>query len=122
MRVMHILAYMSYVTYTVRELQAHIGDVLRAVERGNRVIVTSRGRPIAELCRPRTRKALKENPIDRKLRQMAAKGSVILGTGGPIRDLPTMRLGGAMRSFLEERRRGDRPPVGRKQPRRKARS
>ncbi len=78
---------MTDITFSVRELQAHLGDALRAVDRGDHVIVTSRGRPVAEISRPkRVRRASKEDPIDRKLRQMAAQGKLILATKpGPIK-------------------------------------
>ncbi|GEM_PF-5044293 len=112
---------MRQITFTVRELQTHLGEAFRAVERGDRVYITSHGKPVAMLAKP-SGMVIKESPVRRKLRRLAAEGKVILGTGGPIRDFPCMPMGGLMRQFLEDRRSGDRSPEDQKRRGRKARS
>lgn len=52
----------------VRQLKATLSEVLRAVERGETVRVTSHGRPIAELRPPKTAS------VEDRLWQLAAQG------------------------------------------------
>ena len=91
------------VTYGVRELQANLGDALRAVENGTRVIVTRRGRPIAVMSQVDA-PIPDESPVRRKLRRMAAEGKVRLGKPGPIRLGPPLPGTGLTAQVLADRR------------------
>lgn len=74
---------MKQVSYGVRELQAHIGDALRAVQRGDRVLITSRRKVVAILSKS-DEKLPGESAVQRKLRRLAAEGKIRLGKPGPI--------------------------------------
>ena len=60
-----------------RELKTRLGTYLRRVREGSVILVTERGRPVAEL-RPLPKAATEE---EEKLRELAARGLVTLGTG-----------------------------------------
>lgn len=57
-------------TVSVRELKSETSALLRAVERGESIRITSRGRPVAELgpCRERTR--------EQQYRELVVQGRV----------------------------------------------
>lgn len=97
---------MKRLTYGVREFQTQLGAALRAVQRGDEVIVTSRGRPVAVLARPNGKRP-GETPLEARLRRLAAEGKIVLGHGGPIRDFPVFRLSGLARQLEEDRSRLD---------------
>jgi prevent-host-death family protein len=86
----------------VRELQARLGEALRAVQAGARVIVTSRGRQVAVLTGA-SGKAPGESAIDRRLRRLAAEGRIRLGRGGPIRPFKPLPYGGLVARLLADR-------------------
>ncbi|MBI3858188.1 MAG: type II toxin-antitoxin system prevent-host-death family antitoxin [Planctomycetes bacterium] len=94
---------MKDISYGVRELQAHLGRALRAVEKGDRVIVTSRGRPIATISGA-DRSVGNLSPIERKVRRLASEGKLVLGKEDPIPDFPAPRLSGLSRQVLSDRR------------------
>jgi prevent-host-death family protein len=95
---------MKDISYGVRELQARIGEALRAAERGDRVIITSRGRPVAILASADTR--LKgESAAERKLRRMASLGLIRPGTRGAIPAFRAPGLGRRLAAGLQEDRR-----------------
>src|SRR5579872_5685178 len=48
---------MNYLSFGVREFQAHLGEALRAAQRGDQVLITSRGRAVAVLTKAGTDKA-----------------------------------------------------------------
>ncbi len=73
-----------------RELKTRLGSYLERVRRGETLVVTDRGEPVAEL-RPVMRA---ENPADAALRRLAAEGLVTLGTGAPLRGFRAIRLRG----------------------------
>jgi prevent-host-death family protein len=94
---------MKYVTYGVRELQANLGDALRAARRGERVIITSRNKAVALLTRIDAE--LPDEPaIERKLRRMAAQGRIRIGDPSPIPLFKPMAIGGLARQLLADRR------------------
>lgn len=62
----------------VRELKAQLSRYLRDVQAGETVLVTDRGRVIAELRSPSATPA-PESELDRKLRRMAERGSLRIG-------------------------------------------
>lgn len=70
-------------TVGVKELKSRLSEYLRAVKRGEVVIVTERGQPIAELRRPVQRPAGVEDH-DAALDALAAMGEVTR-TRGPRR-------------------------------------
>jgi len=74
---------MKEISYGVRELQAHLGDALRATQRGDRVSITSHRKVVAYLVRA-DGKIPKESAVERKLRRLAAEGKIRLGKPGPI--------------------------------------
>ena len=62
----------------VRELKAHLSHILRDVQAGEDVLVTDRGRVIAELRRPGA-VAEASTPVERVLARMAASGHLRVG-------------------------------------------
>lgn len=64
-------------TIGVRELKAHLSRVLRDVQAGDAVLVTDRGRVIAELRRPDASMVI-ASPVERALHRMAAEGHLRL--------------------------------------------
>lgn len=60
-------------TVGVRELKAHLSRVLREVQGGETVLVTDRGRVIAELRQPGLASSTL-SPTEQKLAELAAKG------------------------------------------------
>ena len=94
---------MKEISYGVRELQAHLGQALRAVERGDRVLITSHGRPVATIAKVDS--AGKSMPVlERKLLRLAAEGKLILGKRGPIQNYTAPRIGGLAKQILADRR------------------
>lgn len=94
---------MKEISYGVRELQARLGDALRAVRRGDRVVITSHGKPVArieaaDLDEPET------SPIRRKLARLAAEGRVRLGRPGLIPPFTPLPLDGLADQVLRDRR------------------
>jgi prevent-host-death family protein len=94
---------MEYITFGVREFQAHLGDALRAAERGERVVITSRNRAVAMLCKVDVRLGA-ESAADRKLRRLAAAGRIRLGDPTPIAPFQAPRIGGLSKRVLSDRR------------------
>lgn len=93
---------MKEISYGVRELQAHLGRALRAAQQGDRVVITSHGRPIAVLGKAEPdRKAL--TTTERKLLRMASEGQIVLGNGHQIRPFKAPRLSGLTRQVLSDR-------------------
>jgi len=94
---------MNYLTYGVRELQTNLAKALRAVQRGERILITSRGRAVAILAR--TDVELPEEPVsNRKLRRLAAEGRIRLGTPGSIPPFKAPRIAGLTEQVLLDRR------------------
>jgi antitoxin (DNA-binding transcriptional repressor) of toxin-antitoxin stability system len=60
-------------TVGIRELKAHLSRVLRDVQNGETVLVTDRGRVIAELRQPGLA-GTALSPVEQKLASLAAKG------------------------------------------------
>lgn len=94
---------MKEVSYGVRELQAHLGQALRAVQRGDRVIITSHGRPVAKID-PVTAETKTLPALERKLLRLAAQGRLVLGKRGSIPDYVAPRVGGLAEQVLSDRR------------------
>ena len=94
---------METVTYGVRELQAKLGEVLRAVESGKRVYVASRKKIVAMITRPDVDQ-IEESTLERKLRRLAALGKVRLGKNTRIRPYRVLPVEGLVRQVLADRR------------------
>lgn len=77
----------------ISELKDHLSEHLRAVEKGDEVTVTDRGRPIAKIVPLPSR--------DRRVRVIPAKGPF-----SEVRDLKHKRVGGfdIVELLLEDRR------------------
>lgn len=71
-----------------RELKTRLGAYLERVRRGETIVVTDRGKPVAEL-RP---VAASGDAWEQALQRMAAEGLVTRGTGAPMRPFKPIRL------------------------------
>lgn len=91
----------------VSELKASLSKYLARVKRGEEVLVTERGKPIAKLV-PIT-PAEDEDSEWARLREMERQGLVRIGSRDPLppdfwdRPLPADREGLALKYLLEER-------------------
>lgn len=63
----------------VRELKAQLSRYLRDVQAGEIVLVTDRGRVVAELRRPSDSTPAQETELDRKLRHLAERVPMRIG-------------------------------------------
>ena len=70
-------------TTGVRELKARLSQILREVQRGELVLVTDRGRVVAELRQPGTGATAPESREERALSRMAADGHLRLAERAP---------------------------------------
>ena len=88
-------------TIGARELKMRLGGYLRQVQDGATIIVTERGRPVAEL-RP---VAVAADDEQARLDELAALGLVSRGSRAPLAPLKAVRLAGRPLSetVLEER-------------------
>lgn len=94
---------MKNLSYGVREFQTHLGEALRAAERGDRVVITSRGRAVAVLARPDAEEP-GDSPEDRRRKRLAAEGKLKLGRRGPIPPYVLPRVSGLARQLEADRR------------------
>ncbi len=62
----------------IRELKARLSRYVRDVERGEVVLVTDRGRVVAELRAPGS-SGSPESPLDRAFRRLSEGGGLIVG-------------------------------------------
>lgn len=98
-------------TYSTYEAKAHLSELLRTVASGVPVVITSRGKAVAEV-RAVTNE---EDPLERRLRELEENGSIIPATrSGPppfksaAGTLPSLSESnqtttGALDRFLKER-------------------
>jgi prevent-host-death family protein len=88
-------------TVGARELKNRLGEYLRRVERGATLVVTERGRPVAEL-RPLPPAA---GELEARLQDLAAQGLLTLPSrGGPTRFRPVAVPGRPLsRTIVEDR-------------------
>jgi antitoxin (DNA-binding transcriptional repressor) of toxin-antitoxin stability system len=61
-------------TIGIRELKAKLSEELRAVGRGEVLLVTDRGRVVAELRAPGTAPSVAEAGMDRRIEQLLREG------------------------------------------------
>lgn len=87
-------------TVGIRELRDHLTRYLARVRRGDRIVVTDRGRPIAAIHAIRT-----DETLDEKLKRLEAEGKVKLPEKWAPPKGSRVRLGGRPLSeyVLEER-------------------
>ena len=92
-------------TIGVRELKAHLSRVLRDVQAGDAVLVTDRGRVIAELRRPDASSVV-ASPVERALLRLAAEGHLRLAEPlpDPYAASPLKSPEGTARDLLSEDR------------------
>jgi antitoxin (DNA-binding transcriptional repressor) of toxin-antitoxin stability system len=92
-------------TIGVRELKAHLSRVLREVQSGEAVLVTDRGRVIAELRRPDA-PSVSVSPAERALMRLAADGHLRLAEPlpEPYVASPLKSPAGTARDLLSEDR------------------
>lgn len=69
-------------TIGVRELKAHLSRILKEVQTGETVLVTDRGRVVAELRRPGVLGWV-ETPVERALGRLAADGHLRIAERAP---------------------------------------
>jgi prevent-host-death family protein len=89
--------------YSMSELGANLAKVIRAAGRGYRILVTSRGEVVAMITGASDRIA-DDSAINRKLRNMAAQGKILLGRGGCIKPFKSLDLTGVSDQILADRR------------------
>ncbi len=87
-------------TVGARQLKMRLGTYLRRVREGLTLIITDRGRPVAEL-RPLAEAAASE---EEALLELAAKGIVTLGTGKLPPRVPIKIGGGSLSAQIVEDR------------------
>ena len=63
----------------IREMKAHLSRYLRDVQAGEVVLVTDRGRVVAELRPPGTGAPPAESATERALRRLAEGGGLLIG-------------------------------------------
>jgi prevent-host-death family protein len=87
-------------TVGVRELKTRLGGYLERVRRGQRLIVTDRGEPVAEI-RPLSDGGSEEAAWDR----LVTLGLVSRGTPGPLPDVTPLSLRNVnlSRAIIEDR-------------------
>jgi len=94
---------MKQLSYGVREFQAHLGEALRAAERGERVVITSRGRAVAVLAKADPDPP-GESREERVLKRLAKMGKVRLGKRGMIPDYTLPPVSGLAKQLDADRR------------------
>jgi len=92
-------------TVGVRELKAHLSRILQEVQAGNAVLVTDRGRIVAELRRPDSA-GWDASPLERALARLAGDGSLRLAepSPDPYPPSPNRAPAGTARHLLAEDR------------------
>ena len=89
-------------TVGVRELKANLSRVLRAVQAGESVLVTDRGRVVAELRRP-DGGTVPATPYERALSRLASGGHLRVAerSADPYPASPIRSARGAARALLD---------------------
>ena len=88
-------------TVSIRELKNGLSEYLRRVKEGERLVVTDRGRPVAELSPVSSARLSSEERMDR----LARAGELVRGKGGGLPDLEPTRVRGrpVSATLLEDR-------------------
>jgi prevent-host-death family protein len=88
-----------------RELKTRLGTYLERVRRGETIIVTDRGTPVAEMRPIQT----SQDPTEAALERMAAEGLLTRGEPGPLTEFdpiplpPGVRVSELIRAERDER-------------------
>jgi prevent-host-death family protein len=87
-----------------RELKNRLGKYLARARKGQTIVVTDRGEPVAKLV-PIDKPQNPEDALKTRLRELEAAGHIRLATG-PFRDFKPVRSKGklASRMIIEDRR------------------
>ena len=87
-----------------RELKNRLGKYLAQAKKGQTIVVTDRGEPVAQLG-PAKNNAKAEDAIETRLRELAAAGHIRLATR-PFRDFKPIKVKGKplSRMIIEDRR------------------
>ncbi|HYU42454.1 MAG TPA: type II toxin-antitoxin system prevent-host-death family antitoxin [Vicinamibacteria bacterium] len=85
-------------TYSTSEVRTKFGEVMRRVRAGERVVVTSRGKEVAEI-----RPIEKRESLDQRVQRLEASGTVVPAGGkrGPWKAIA--HHPGALERFLADR-------------------
>lgn len=95
-------------TIGVRALKAHLSRVLRDVQDGETVLVTDRGKVIAEVRKPDSTLASSQSAADQALSRMAARGQLLLAEGSPVYRASVLQEQAGLAQELLDAVRGDR--------------
>jgi prevent-host-death family protein len=92
-------------TIGVRDLKARLSQVLKEVQRGETILVTDRGRVVAELRSP-TLTARPSSPLERAVADLSAKGELRVAepTPDPYPASPLTAPDGTARALLSAER------------------
>lgn len=87
------------ITVEIRQAKSHLGEYLRKVRAGERVVITERGKPIAEITKPRS-------AADERLEGMIREGLATWGGGKPRGSKKRVKIKGRpiSETVIEERR------------------
>ena len=86
-------------TYSTYEAKAKLSEILRKVERGQTILISRHGEPIAEV-RPI---ATAQGSIGERIAELVARGIVVERRGPAMVFDPVASRSGALKQFLEER-------------------
>ena len=91
----------SAMTASVRDLKNRTSELLRRVRAGEHIVVTDRGRPIAEIAPLRPERLRPEA----RLARLAERGELTLPKGRGLPDIAPLRRGGrpVAETLLEDR-------------------
>ena len=90
-------------TYTTREAEGRLGEILRKVQEGERVVLVEEGRDVAEI-RPLPQEDRQAPLVEEALRELEEQG-IILPAAAPRQPfVPAGKKPGALARFLDSRR------------------
>ena len=92
-------------TIGVRALKAQLSQILRDVQRGDHILVTDRGRVVAELHSP-NKSLWATTPAERAFARLASEGHLRVGepSGSPYQPSPISSPDGTAQAILDEER------------------
>jgi prevent-host-death family protein len=87
------------ITIGIKKAKSHLGEYLRKVRAGERVVITERGKPIAEITKPRA-------AVDERLEAMIREGLATWGGGKPRGSKKRVKIKGRpiSETVIEDRR------------------
>ena len=89
-------------SYTIREAEARVGEILRKVRMGERVVLVEEGKDVAEI---RPVEEEEEVPsLEVALRELIEEGTIIPAEAPRQKFVPAGKSPGALARFLESRR------------------